>query len=354
MTARGDRSAETWMLFCSGGATRIDVDLHEPGELRHATKVAHVVKDCDAAMRDAAERGCRAALAWVERRTGAAPACVVSFDLPDVPAGRDVGDASGGLAFAVAAARAMHAAAPGAIAAVGEIESGLRGGPLRGVEGIEAKIGGALDRLPESGRLVYPTGNDSGIPARLRERLDERDIETTPVASVDEALDRLFAVVEAEADSPAVADAPDPQRESVPAPSGAGAEGSVAKPPIGAPRPATGSRVATRWLIPVGVAAAAAVALWLGYEGQHMPVPSAEQTAVESETAEPSPSPDGPRPAGTESGTPTATAAVPAQDGTSPESKAAEPSFNEASRSDASDAPTDSSFEEASNDHGFD
>lgn len=354
MTARGDGNAETWMLFCSGGATRIDVDIHEPAELRHAGKVAHVVKDCDAAMRDAAERGCRAALAWVERRTGTAPACVVSFDLPDVPAGRDVGDASGGLAFAVAAARAVHATAPGAIAAVGVIESGLRGGPLRGVEGIEAKVGGALDRLPGGGRLVYPASNHAAIPARLREQLDERSIETTSVSSVDEALDRLFAGVDA--DAPAASDTAGPQRGSVPGPSGTGAEDAGAGPPSGTPRPATGSRPVTRWMIPVAaaVAAAAAVVLWFGREGQQAPAPAAEQTAVTSETAQPSPSPDGPHPAGTESGTPTATAAVSAQDSTSPESKAAQSSFNEASRSDASDAPTDSSFEEASNDQGFD
>ena len=352
MTARGDGNAETWMLFCSGGATRIDVELHEPAEFRHATKVAHVVKDCDAAMRDAAERGCRAALAWVERRTGTAPACVVSFDLPDVPAGRDVGDASGGLAFAVAAARAMHAAAPGAIAAMGEIGSGLRGGPLRGVEGIEAKVRGALDRLPEGGRLVYPTSNDPEIPARLRERLDERDMEATAIASVDEALDRLFPAIEA--GSPTAADVAVPQRRSVPESSDAGAEEPGVKPPLGTPWPATGSRLATRWLIAVGVAAATAAAIWLGREGQHPPPPSAEQTASTSEPAEPSPSPDGSRPEGTETGTATATAAVSAQDNKSLQSKAVESSFNEASRSDASDAPTDASFEETPNDHGFD
>ena len=352
MTARGDGNAETWMLFCSGGATRIDVDLHEPAEFRHATKVAHVVKDCDAAMRDAAERGCRAALAWVERRTGTAPACVVSFDLPDVPAGRDVGDASGGLAFAVAAARAMHAAAPGAIAAMGEIESGLRGGPLRGVEGIETKVRGALDRLPEGGRLVYPTSNDPEIPARLRERLDERNMEATAIASVDEALDRLFPAIEA--DSPTAADAAVPQRRSVPESSDAGAEEPGVKPPLGTPWPATGSRLATRWLIAVGVAAATAAAIWLGREGQHTPEPSEEQAAATSETTEPSRSPDGPPPAGTESRTSTATAAVSAQGNELPERKAAQSSFNEASKRDASDAPTDSSVQEASNDQGFD
>ena len=352
MTARSDGSVETWMLFCSGGATRIDVDLHEPAEFHHARKVAHVVKDCDAAMRDAAERGCRAALAWVERRTGTAPACVVSFDLPDVPAGRDVGDASGGLAFAVAAARVMHAAAPGAIAAVGEIESGLRGGPLRGVQGIEAKVKGALDRLPEGGRLVYPTGNDSGIPARFREQLIERSIETTSVASVDEALDWLFAVVEA--DSPAGADAAGLQCDFDPEPTPAEAEESGVTLTLGTRRPGIGSRIPARWLIAVGVAGAAAVAIWLGREGQHAPAPSAEQSAVTSETAEPSPSTTGRRPAGTASGTPTTTAGVSAQDDTAPESGPAEPSLNEASRNNGLDAPTGSSFEETSNDRGFD
>ena len=314
MTTRGDDNAETWMLFCSGGATRIDVDLHEPAELRHATKAAHVVKDCDAAMQDAAERGCRAALAWVERRTGPAPAWVVSFDLPDVPAGRDVGDASGGLAFAVAAARAMHAAGSGAIAAMGEVESGLRGGPVRGVDGIEAKVAGALDHLPEGGRLLYPTGNDRGISAGLREQLLERSIEPMPVASVDEALDRLYAV--AESGAAAVADEAGAQCESVPESSGSGAEESGAGPSLGTPRASGRSGRVARWLIPVGVAAAAAVAIWLGREGQYAPGPSADQAAGTSE--------------------------------------AADSSFKEASGEGGLDAPISSSSEEVSNDYGFD
>ena len=352
MTTRGDGSVETWMLFCSGGATRIDVDLHEPAEFRHARKVAHVVKDCDAAMRDAAERGCRAALTWVERRSGTAPVCVVSFDLPDVPAGRDVGDASGGLAFAVAAARAMHAAAPGAIAAIGEIESGLRGGPLRRVEGIEAKIKGALDRLPKGGRLVYPTGNDPEIPARFREQLNERSIETTPVASVDEALDWLYAVVEA--DSPGVADAIGPQREPIPEPSPAETEESGDKPSLDTPRAGVESGILTRWLIAVGVAGAAAAAIWIGREGQLAPAPSAERTAATTETAGSNPSPTDKRLRGTGSESSTTAAGGSTQEDTTPESRPAESSLNEASRDDGFTAPTGSSLEEASNDHGFD
>ena len=135
------------------------------------------------------------------------------------------------------------------------------------------KSGGALDRLPEGGRLVYPTSNDPEIPARLRERLDERNMEATAIASVDEALDRLFPAIEA--DSPTAADVAVPQRRSVPGSSDAGAEEPGVEPPLGTPWPATGSRLATRWLIAVGVAAATAAAIWLGREGQHPPPPSA-------------------------------------------------------------------------------
>ena len=274
------------MLFCSGGATRIDVDLHQPPESGHAAKVAHVVKDCDAAMKDAAERGCRAALAWVERRNGAPAACAVSFDLPDVPAGRDVGDASGGLAFAVAAARAMHVGAPGTIAAAGEIESGLRGGPLRGVAGIPAKIEGALARLPEGARLVYPNCNDLQIPAQFRELLKERRIETRAVASVDDALDWLFPV-DAIADPTAVNGTDVPG--CAPLSSGPVSGNGGSDPPLTGPSAGTESGLRAKWLIAAGGAGAAAVAIWYGTEqfGNRAPpaTPAADSgQAVETTT----------------------------------------------------------------------
>lgn len=333
MTARDDGNFETWMLFCSGGATRIDVDLHEPAERGHAMKVAHVVKECDAAMRDAAERGCRAALAWIERRRGTAPACVVSFDLPDVPAGRDVGDASGGLAFAVAAARGMHTGVPpGAIAAIGELESGLRGGPVRGVESIEAKIGGALARLPEGGRLVYPTRNDPEIPARFREQLNEQSIETKTVASVDEALDWLFPAIEVV--PPTVADAACPPGSFSRSPE-AGIGESGAEPSLSARWFRAETRTLARWLIAIGGAGAAAIAIWYGSGGPRAPALPVEQTAATAEAAEPSPPPAGRRDedTGTEpAGTPLST----------PDAGAREA------------APAGSSFKEISNDRGFD
>ena len=211
------------MLFRSGSATRIDVGLHEPGEGGHSAKAAYVVKECDTAMQDAAERGRLAALEWIARRSRTAPpAYRVSFDLPGVRSGENVGGASGGLAFAVAVARAVRAAAGagaggeaggviggaaggtdgadggaaggagGVVAAAGELGSGLSGGPVRGVQGIEAKIEGALACLPAGGRLLYPRANDPDVSAGLREKLREKGIEAMAVESVDGALDRLF------------------------------------------------------------------------------------------------------------------------------------------------------------------
>ena len=87
MTTQCNGNVETWMLFSSENATRVDVALHQPGERRHSTKVAHIIKGCDAAMEDAAQRGCNAAFDWLRSRDGAVPAYSVSFDLPDVEAG---------------------------------------------------------------------------------------------------------------------------------------------------------------------------------------------------------------------------------------------------------------------------
>lgn len=352
MTARDDVNVETWMLFCSGGATRIDVDLHEPAERGHAARVAHVVKDCDAAMRDAAERGCRAALAWVERRSGTAPACVVSFDLPDVPAGRDVGDASGGLAFAVAAARAVHAAAPGAVAAVGEIESGLRGGPLRRVEGIEAKIEGVLGRLPDGGRLVYPTGNDCEISARYRQQLNERNIETNPVASVDEALHWLFPVGAAIA--PSVEDASGPPYDSAPVPTRTEVETSDDESSPAARRLGMEARHLTRWLIAIGGVGAAAVAIWYASEGLRAPTPASEQTTASTNAATPIPSSTGQGGEDRDRESPVAAAALPATDTAAREGAPPDSSLTGTPRDHGFDAPPESSSKEASNDGGFD
>ena len=213
-----DGGTGTWMLFRSGSATRVDVGLHKPVEHDHSAKAAYVVKECDTAMQDAAERGRLAALQWVARRSGTHPVSYrVSFDLPGVRSGENIGGASGGLAFAVAVARAVAGAGDtgagaadgadgvgGAIAAAGELESGLSGGPVGSVQGIEAKIEGALARLPAGSRLVYPRTNDPDISAGLRERLRRRGIQPVAVESVDEALDRLF--------SPSAAVAPPPSR----------------------------------------------------------------------------------------------------------------------------------------------
>lgn len=201
--SRPGDGAGTWMLFRSGSATRIDVGLHEPGGGGHSPKSAYVVKECDTAMQDAAERGRLAALEWIARRSGMAPpAYRVSFDLPGVRSGENVGGASGGLAFAVAVARAVRAVAggpggvaggtDGAVAAAGELGSGLSGGPVQGVQGIDAKIEGALARLPAGSRLLYPRANDPDVSAGLREKLRAGGIEVMAVESVDGALDRLF------------------------------------------------------------------------------------------------------------------------------------------------------------------
>ena len=266
------------MLFRSGSATRIDVGLHEPGEGGHSAKAAYVVKECDTAMQDAAERGRLAALEWIARRSRTAPpAYRVSFDLPGVRSGENVGGASGGLAFAVAVARAVRAAAGagagdeaggviggaaggtdgaaggaaggagGVVAAAGELGSGLSGGPVRGVQGIEAKIEGALACLPAGSRLLYPRANDPEVSAGLREKLREKGIEAVAVESVDGALDRLF---------------PSPAAESPVHPGKTGSRQGSPSPRSGAVTPI---RLAVAGLIAVSAVAAAAL-LIAGFE----------------------------------------------------------------------------------------
>ena len=253
--ARPEGGAGTWMLFRSGNATRIDVGLHEPGEGGHSAKAAYVVKECDTAMQDAAERGRLAALEWIARRSGtAAPAYRVSFDLPGVRSGENVGGASGGLAFALAVARAVRAAAGGgatgaggAVAAAGELGSGLSGGPVRGVQGIEAKIEGALACLPAGGRLFYPRANDPDVSAGLRETLRQGGIEAVAVESVDGALDRLF---------------PSPAADPPAHPGNTGSRHGFLSPRSGAVTP---WRLAVAGLIGVAGVAVAAALLIAGY-----------------------------------------------------------------------------------------
>ena len=230
-------------------------------------------------MQDAAERGRLAALEWIARRSRTAPpAYRVSFDLPGVRSGENVGGASGGLAFAVAVARAVRAAAGagagdeaggviggaaggtdgaaggaaggagGVVAAAGELGSGLSGGPVRGVQGIEAKIEGALACLPAGSRLLYPRANDPEVSAGLREKLREKGIEAMAVESVDGALDRLF---------------PSPAAESPVHPGKTGSR-------QGSPSPRSGAVIPRRLAVAgvIGLAAVSAAALLIAGYGR--------------------------------------------------------------------------------------
>ena len=274
MASRADDNTDTWMLFGSGRATRVDVGLHESGERVHSAKAAYVIKECDAAMKDAAERGCLAALEWLGRRFGEVPAHRVSFDLPDVPAGQDIGGASSGLAFAIAVARKVCAGSHVAVAAVGELGSGLSGGPVRGVKDIEAKVEGVLACLPNGGRLVYPRSNDGEIPASLRERLRDQGVDAKAVANVDGALDWLF---------PSHAT---PSTDS-------GETAAATARPVASRR----SRASAVWAVAIALAGVAAAAIW--YERADQAAHHASPAAGDDVVA-----PDGT--AETESGTPIA------------------------------------------------
>lgn len=180
------------MLFTHGSATCLELGFYSPvGDSPEPTS-ARIVVDCAADMRDAAKRGVAAAHQWLEERgTAPGPICV-SFDLVDIVAGNSVGGASGGLAFAVATARGLYGNDERSVAATGELRSGLAGGAIKGVKGVEAKLRAAGERLPTGGIILYPRDNHDEIPGRLQEELETKGLQLYPVTSVAEALDRLY------------------------------------------------------------------------------------------------------------------------------------------------------------------
>ena len=101
---------------------------------------------------------------------------------------------SGGLAFAISAAKHIFSHNPGPVAATGHVISSHGGGSVGGVKGIEAKVRSAMAKLPPGGFIVYPTENENEISDELRRAVADSGLQFHSVSSVREMLEVLFVV----------------------------------------------------------------------------------------------------------------------------------------------------------------
>lgn len=186
--------SRVWMLFESGQAATVRLNLHEAHPETRRPIDAYLITEERGDVTTAARRGAEAAYAWCHQRNPQLPAAVVSYDLAGLGPNDSLTGGSGGLAFALALALQLRPVdLPGDIAATGEILSGHDGGPIGPVAGITTKLGTVAAKLPPNSLLFYPGDNQDELPPSLLDELHTRGHKAFPVTSVDQALEKLYA-----------------------------------------------------------------------------------------------------------------------------------------------------------------
>jgi hypothetical protein len=141
-----------------------------------------------------AERGVSAAYLALRRR-GLVQGQYASFcELTGAPAAV-VGE-SAGLAFALGFAAAALAcekrgARPRAVAATGIVSSATADAAVGPVDGVAAKLAGAITTLPSGALFFYPSANTGDVGDDARSAAAARSVELVPVRTVDDAIARL-------------------------------------------------------------------------------------------------------------------------------------------------------------------
>lgn len=142
-----------------------------------------------------AQNGCVSAYHLLAQRGYVKPAdrFFPSCQFADAQVNIQARGSSAGLAFCLKFASQVYELCGGppasfAVAATGTIENSSRQARIGRVEGVEAKLRGALRVLQRGDLLFVPAANAEEVPEEIRHALEAKGIELIPVATVEEAL----------------------------------------------------------------------------------------------------------------------------------------------------------------------
>lgn len=190
-----EENSRVMMLFESGNHVDVNASFYNaPSDVVRPID-AYVVTECGGECVQAARCAVEAVYSVYQRidpgKIGIRQ--VVAFDLEGCTT-RPITGNSGGLAFAVSAAKHIFSHDPGPVAATGHVRSSHDGGSVGGIKGLEAKVRGAIQKLPPGGLILYPTENEKEISDELRREVADIGLQLYSVSSVLEMLEMLFAV----------------------------------------------------------------------------------------------------------------------------------------------------------------
>lgn len=189
---------EIHALFEDGSASRVILEFFASDPADDPVRLACIGIE-DRQMVHSAQNGCISAYHLLARRGYIKPAdrffpsCQFAEALVNIQAR----GSSAGLAFCLKFASEVHRLsgappAPFSVAATGTIENSSRQARIGRVEGVETKLRGALRALQRGDLLFVPAANAEEVPEEIRHALAAKGIELIPVATVEEALQRLI------------------------------------------------------------------------------------------------------------------------------------------------------------------
>lgn len=191
-------SQQTYILFEDGHSVEVNLSLYAAPKGSNRPIDAYLVTECEGDFTRAARRAAETVYNKLQTTQDLEPQ-VVGFDLHGLEAGQSITGGSGGLAFAIALAKKLYSGKDiGPVAATGEIQSSRGGGVINPVKGITAKLLAASQRVPENGWVFYPKENEKEVPEGLKKVCRKKGINLYAVATVNEALDLLFGMQEAQ------------------------------------------------------------------------------------------------------------------------------------------------------------
>ncbi len=190
---------EVHALFEDGSASQIVLDFFAADPDDDPVRLACIGIE-DRQMVNSAQNGCVSAYHLLAQQGVIKPTdrFFPSCQFADAQVNIQARGSSAGLAFCLKFASQVYELGgegpPGsfAIAATGTVENSSRQASIGRVEGIGAKIRGALRVLKQGGLLFVPAANLPEVSEEIRQSLAHRGIELIPVGTVHEALQRLL------------------------------------------------------------------------------------------------------------------------------------------------------------------
>ena len=188
---------ETYALFEDGTADRVVFDFFSPDPKDDPVRLAFTDIE-DIQVRNSAKNGCVAAYRILESLGYVQPGerYFLSCQYGDSKTGIKAQGASAGLAFAlkfVQEVRRQELETPGgSVAATGAISTSSREAAVEGVDGINAKLEGALGRLEAGDKLLFPVDNDVEVEPEIRAQAAEQNVQLRAVSTVEQAVKAIL------------------------------------------------------------------------------------------------------------------------------------------------------------------